>query len=375
MANSLAHTPKRPAANRPASRRTRRCRSGRAPAWPSGCPGRSSLALPAVGGGQPAEPGQHLDPAEAQFEGDLFHLRVAGIGVAGNQPRIVRWWRQQVARAQVTRLQPLAPGHPVRRQQRALTRQQHHLGHARLARPARAPGLPPSTSRRSRAASRRRRGWPRARPRLARPDGCRPEPPDRRPRRCRRRRRPTPPRLPAPAPPPRREPRRRRAGSVGAFTPAIVASPAAGSRHAARSPLCRGTPLALGRCGGRAASSSAPKSARCGRMDAVTAAEPRRPPAPGCRSFRRRWILRAHLPLRLQPRSPPRLQPPSPLRLRPGSASRPAGHHPHPAARHRRGDGDPGGAGPQPLLLPAAGAQGDHRQRGRRRTRVRPHRA
>ena len=93
--------------------------------------------LPALGSGQPAVPGQHPDPAQAEFEGHLFDLRIARVGVARHQPGVVRRGWQQVAGAQVTRLQPLAPRHPGRRQQRALAGQQHHFGHAR--RPVRGP--------------------------------------------------------------------------------------------------------------------------------------------------------------------------------------------------------------------------------------------
>jgi len=94
---------------------------------------RPEVALvPPLGGLGPAEPGEHPHPAEAEFEGDLLDLRIAGVGVAGHQPGVVRRGRQQVAGAEVTRLQPLAPRHPGRRQQRAVTRQQHHLGDARL---------------------------------------------------------------------------------------------------------------------------------------------------------------------------------------------------------------------------------------------------
>jgi hypothetical protein len=87
--------------------------------------------LPPFGGRQPAVPGKHPDPAETELEGDLLDLRVAGVEIAGHQPVIVRRRRQQVARAQVARLQPLTPRHPGRREQCALAGQQHHLGHAR----------------------------------------------------------------------------------------------------------------------------------------------------------------------------------------------------------------------------------------------------
>ena len=87
--------------------------------------------LPAFGGVQPALPGQHPFPAQAQLEGHLLDLRIARVGVARHQSRIVlrRW--QQIAGAQVTRLQPLAPRHPGRSQQRTFAGQQHHLGHPR----------------------------------------------------------------------------------------------------------------------------------------------------------------------------------------------------------------------------------------------------
>jgi|GEM_PF-6058459 len=84
---------------------------------------------PPVGGLQPAQPRHHPDPAQAQLEGGLLDLWVVGEQVGRYQPGIVRGARQQVAGAQVAGLQPLAPRHPVRRAQRVLARQQHHLGH------------------------------------------------------------------------------------------------------------------------------------------------------------------------------------------------------------------------------------------------------
>jgi hypothetical protein len=102
------------------------------------CAVRTELrGVPAVGGLQPAVPGQHLHPAQAEFEGHLLELLIAGVGVTRHQPGIVRRRRQQVAGAEVARLQPFAPRHPVRRQQGTVARQQHHLGHPR--RPVRRP--------------------------------------------------------------------------------------------------------------------------------------------------------------------------------------------------------------------------------------------
>ncbi len=88
--------------------------------------------LPALGRIQASIPGQHPDPAEAEFETDLLDLRITGVEVARHQPGIIRRGRQQITRAQITRLQPLAPRHPLRGQQRTLAGQQHDLGHARL---------------------------------------------------------------------------------------------------------------------------------------------------------------------------------------------------------------------------------------------------
>jgi len=87
---------------------------------------------PAVGRLQPPQPRHHPDPAEAEFEGHLLDLRVVGEQVGRHQPGVVRVGGQQVAGAQVARLQPLAPRHPLRRAQRTLARQQHHLGHRRV---------------------------------------------------------------------------------------------------------------------------------------------------------------------------------------------------------------------------------------------------
>jgi len=89
--------------------------------------------VPALGGIEPAGAGEHPGPAEAEFEGDLLDLGVAGVGVAGHQPRVVRGGRQQVAGAEVAGLQALAPGHPGGGEQRPVAGQQHHLGHLRLA--------------------------------------------------------------------------------------------------------------------------------------------------------------------------------------------------------------------------------------------------
>ncbi len=89
--------------------------------------------VPALGGLDPAHLRQHPDSAETEFEGDLLDLRIVGQQVAGHQPGIVRRGWQQVAGAEVTRLQPLAPRHPLRRQQGTLAGQQDHLGDGRWA--------------------------------------------------------------------------------------------------------------------------------------------------------------------------------------------------------------------------------------------------
>jgi hypothetical protein len=94
---------------------------------------RAELArVPAVGSVETSEPGQHPDPAQTEFERDLLDLRIVGGKVARYQSGIVRSGGQQVAGAEIARLQPFTPRHPLGCEQRVLTGQQHHLGNGRL---------------------------------------------------------------------------------------------------------------------------------------------------------------------------------------------------------------------------------------------------
>jgi hypothetical protein len=54
-------------------------------------------------------------------------LRIVGQQIRGRQPRVVRGRWQQITRAQITSLEPLAPGHPLSRKQRAPAGKQHDL--------------------------------------------------------------------------------------------------------------------------------------------------------------------------------------------------------------------------------------------------------
>ena len=80
-----------------------------------------------------AAPGAHHPaPSQTDLQGDLVDLWITGGQVTGYQPRIIRHRRQQVARAQVARPDPLIPGHPLRRQQRRRPRHQHDLADRRV---------------------------------------------------------------------------------------------------------------------------------------------------------------------------------------------------------------------------------------------------
>ena len=74
----------------------------------------------------------HPAPSQTDLQGDLVDLWITGGQVTGYQPRIIRQRRQQVARAQVARPDPLIPGHPFRRQQRRRPRHQHDLADRRV---------------------------------------------------------------------------------------------------------------------------------------------------------------------------------------------------------------------------------------------------
>ena len=117
------------ASSRPAAGRSRRCRSGRRPArrWrsaPSG-PWSPSYQRWAVS----ARPSRDITRARPRpsSQADLLDRRVVGEHVARGQPLVVGRGRQQVADAEVARLEPLLPGQPAGREQRVGAGQQHRL--------------------------------------------------------------------------------------------------------------------------------------------------------------------------------------------------------------------------------------------------------
>lgn len=87
--------------------------------------------IPAICRIEAAPAGQHPDPADAEFEGDLGDLRVVRLQVGRHQARIVLLGRHDVARAHVTGAHPLGPRNPLRSEQRVRPGQQDDLGHGR----------------------------------------------------------------------------------------------------------------------------------------------------------------------------------------------------------------------------------------------------
>ena len=79
-------------------------------------------ALRSIGASPRAE---HLPAAEPHLRGDLVDLGVSAGHVTGHQPGIVGRRGEQVAGAQIARLDPLMPGHPLRREQRRRPGHQH----------------------------------------------------------------------------------------------------------------------------------------------------------------------------------------------------------------------------------------------------------
>jgi len=53
-----------------------------------------AAGVPALSGVQPAEPGQHPDPAQAELEGHLLDLRIVGEQVGRRQPGVIGGGRQ-----------------------------------------------------------------------------------------------------------------------------------------------------------------------------------------------------------------------------------------------------------------------------------------
>ena len=84
-------------------------------------------AVPPVGRLEPAQPRHHTHPPEAGVGRDLLDFRVVRRQVRRDQPRIARIARHQVADAEIARLDPLLPRHPLRRDQRLRAGQQHDL--------------------------------------------------------------------------------------------------------------------------------------------------------------------------------------------------------------------------------------------------------
>ncbi|MCW2492086.1 MAG: hypothetical protein QOH56_2744 [Pseudonocardiales bacterium] len=76
----------------------------------------TQAGVPALGGVEPSESRQHPHPAEAQLQGDFLDLRIVGQHIGRHQSRVAQCGRQHIAGAEVTRLEPLAPRHPGRRQ-------------------------------------------------------------------------------------------------------------------------------------------------------------------------------------------------------------------------------------------------------------------
>ena len=70
---------------------------------------------------------EQLPTAQPEFACDLVELGVTGRHVAGHQPRIVGGRSEQIARAEVARLDALVPRHPRRREKRGGSRNQDHL--------------------------------------------------------------------------------------------------------------------------------------------------------------------------------------------------------------------------------------------------------
>jgi hypothetical protein len=95
---------------------------------------RAAIAgIPPVRGIPPAFARKHPNSTKAKLESHLFDLGIVAQEVGRDQPGVIRCRRQEVARAKVARLEPLAPGQPGRGQHRVRTGQQHDLGHRRLA--------------------------------------------------------------------------------------------------------------------------------------------------------------------------------------------------------------------------------------------------
>ncbi len=83
--------------------------------------------VPSFGGLGAAPAAHHPAAAQPDFGSGLVDLGVTTGDITGDQPRVVRGRCQQVSGAQITRPDPLLPGHPFRRQQRRRPRNQHHF--------------------------------------------------------------------------------------------------------------------------------------------------------------------------------------------------------------------------------------------------------
>ena len=78
--------------------------------------------LRSIGASPPAE---YLPAAEPHLRGDLVDLRVSAGHVTGHESGIVGGRGEQVTGAQIAGLNPLMPGHPLRREQRRRSGHQH----------------------------------------------------------------------------------------------------------------------------------------------------------------------------------------------------------------------------------------------------------